>query len=120
METYFEREMLIQRKDMDEDTEDEDHFDSLETVSNVFNFGNFLWTLRLRPQPLLIPTTNRVAQKSSSWAAPIQKVLLQQRINNQLGQDLDHLGLSAFLERKMVSLPCLNNNKPQANSGSGG
>ena len=37
------------------DDQGRDHFDALETVSNQFTYGNFLWTLRLRPQPLLIP-----------------------------------------------------------------
>ena len=98
VETYFQKEMLIQRKKQSE----EDHFDSLETISNEFTYGNFQWTLRLRPQPLLIPTNIQPSQ-TSSWASPIQKVLQQQR----LGTDLDHLGLLACLERHPS--PNLNN-----------
>ena len=30
----------------DEDAGETDHFDALETVSNEFTYGNFLWTLR--------------------------------------------------------------------------
>lgn len=105
VETYFEKEMLIQKQSIDD--EEQDHFDSLEAISNPFNFGQFQWVLKLKPKHLLIPTSISTTQKSS-WAAPIQKVLQQQRLNN-LGQDIDHLGLSAVLQR-CPSKP-INNNK---------
>ena len=112
IESYFEREMLIQRKTMSEDDET-DQFESLETISNQFTYGNFQWTLKLRPQPLLIPTN--IVKQNTSWASPIQKVLQQQRMNNIGGQDLDQLGLSATLQRQPNFLNM--NNKLQTNNG---
>ena len=106
-ETIFTQEMLIQRNV----SEDRDHFDSLETTSNEFIYGPFKWTLCLRPQPLLMPLPKTTP--SSSWAAPIQKALLQQRLNKEGGQDLDQLGLSARLQRRPHPL----NNKMATQNG---
>ena len=101
-ETFYEQDMLIQPKKTLAAGSDEDQFDSLEVFSQPFTYGGFEWTLCLRPQPLLIP----IPASSSSWAAPIQKVLQQHRINNLGGQDLDQLGLSVLLLRRA----CQNNN----------
>ena len=53
------------------------------------------------------------AAPKSSWAAPIQKALLQQRLNKEGGQDLDQLGLSATLQRRPFPI----NNKMASKNG---
>ena len=89
----------------EEDAGETDHFDALETVSNEFTYGNFLWTLRLRPQPLLgVQTAAQTASTKSSWTSPIQKVLQQQRINSSLSsggnRDGDFHWVVTFLDIK--------------------
>ena len=118
IQTYFEKDILIHRKNNPSHHHHfaqgggggvvEDQFDALEAVSNEFSFGPFKWRLSLKPQPLLLPT---MPPETSSWASPIRKALQNHRaLNNMELVDLDQLGLSISIQRQPAK-SILNNNK---------
>ena len=111
IQTYFEKDILIHRKNNPSHHQHgvvEDQFDALEAVSNEFSFGPFKWRLSLKPQPLLLPT---MPPETSSWASPIRKALQNHRAHNSMELvDLEQLGLSTAIQRQPAK-SILNNNK---------
>ena len=63
IETYFEKDILIQRKHRTSH-DDGDHFNALEAISNEFIFGPFNWSLSLKPQPILLPAMPEISGTS--------------------------------------------------------